>query len=420
MKQSANTLKVGEEMEKNYCIIGSGVVAVHAAKAIRDQDKEANIHVFGAEKSLPYNRIKLSKELYSDLRSEKVLLKKEKWYGDQKIETHLNTKIVEINTKDRSIVTENGETIHFDKLLICTGAKNRKLSIDGVDKKGVFTIREIHEAEDFKAFVQDKNHVVLIGGGVQGLETAWSIHRADKKVSVVEVASRLMPRQLDERTSELLKEKMEAAGVEVLLNASIDEIIGEREVEGIRIGNEAISCDSVLYSIGVIPNIDLVGHSSIATNRGIVVNDKMETNVEHIYAAGDVAEWNGEVAGLWAPAMDQGKVAGKNMVDLSTTYQKTIPSTVFNAFDFTLFSMGIVDEKQCDTSIIEEGLDGKYTRVFIKDQKMVGVITLEGVVASLAYKTAIESQISLAGIELSNRTIADLMNELKERQKMTA
>ena len=102
MKQSANTLKVGEEMEKNYCIIGSGVVAVHAAKAIRDQDKDANIHVFGAEKSLPYNRIKLSKELYSDLRSEKVLLKKEKWYGDQKIETHLNTKIVEINT-DRSV-----------------------------------------------------------------------------------------------------------------------------------------------------------------------------------------------------------------------------------------------------------------------------------------------------------------------------
>jgi len=213
---------------------------------------------------------------------------------------------------------------------------------------------------------------------------------------------------------------MEEAGVEVLLNSSIDEIIGEKEVEGIRIGNETISCDSVLYSIGVIPNMDLVEHSPIATNRGIVVNDRMETNVEHIYAAGDVAEWNGEVAGLWAPAMDQGKVAGKNMVNVSTTYQKTIPSTVFNAFNFTLFSMGLVDEKQCDTSIVEEDLDGKYTRLFIKDQKIVGVITLEGVVASLAYKTAIENQVSLAGMEVSNRTIADLMNEIKERQKMTA
>ena len=146
-------------------------------------------------------------------------------------ETHLNTKIVEINTTDRSIVTENSETIHFDKLLICTGAKNRKLSIDGFDKKGVFTIREMHEAEDFKAFVEDKNHVVLIGGGVQGLETAWSMHRAGKKVSVVEVASRLMPRQLDERTSVLLKEKMEAAGVEVHLNSSIDESSVKRKLK---------------------------------------------------------------------------------------------------------------------------------------------------------------------------------------------
>src|SRR3954452_13552706 len=196
MKQSANTLKVGEEMGKNYCIIGTGVAAVHAAKAIRDQDKEANIHVFGAEKSLPYNRIKLSKELYSDLRSEKVLLKKEKWYVAQNIETHLNTRIIEINKTGRFIVTETNEVIHYDKLLICTGAKNRKLSIEGVDKKGVFTIREMHEAEDFKAFLEDKNSVVTIGGGIQGLETAWSIHKAGKKVSIIEVAERLMPRQL--------------------------------------------------------------------------------------------------------------------------------------------------------------------------------------------------------------------------------
>lgn len=407
-------------MSKNYCIIGTGVAAVHAAKAIRDQDKEANIHVFGAEKLLPYNRIKLSKELYSDLRSEKVLLKKEKWYKDQQIETHLNTTIVKINTADRSIVTESSETIHYDKLLICTGAKNRKLSIDGVDKQGVFTIREMHEAEDFKAFLEDKNSVVTIGGGIQGLETAWSIHKAGKKVSIVEVAERLMTRQLDEKTSLLLKEKIEAAGVDVHLNTSINQIVGDHEVEGIVIQDRMIPCDSVLYSIGVIPNIDLVKQTSIATNRGIIVNDKMETNMEHVYAAGDVVELNGEVAGLWNPAMDQGKVAGKNMVASSVSYQKTIPLTVFNAFDFTLFSMGIVDEAQCDTTIIEESGTEKYTRVFIKDEKIVGVISLEGVVASMPYKTAIENEVSLAGIDINHISISDLMSQLKEKQKLTA
>ncbi|MCQ6276691.1 NAD(P)/FAD-dependent oxidoreductase [Bacillus sp. V3B] len=407
-------------MNRNYCIIGTGVAAVNAAKAIRDQDKEANIHVFGEEKSLPYNRIKLSKELYSDLRSEKVLLKKEKWYKTQNIETHVNTKIVKINTADRFIVTEDNETIYYDKLLICTGSKNRKLPIGGVDKKGVFTIREMHEAEDFKEFLEDKKSVVNIGGGIQGLETAWSIHRAGKKVSIVEVADRLMARQLDEKTSFLLKEKIEAAGVDVYVNTSIDQIIGNYDVEGIVAEDKKISCDSVIYSIGVTPNIELVKQTSIATNRGIIVNDKMETNIEHVYAAGDVVELNGEVAGLWTPAMDQGKVAGKNMVSPSVSYQKTIPLTVFNAFDFTVFSMGIVDEKQCDTTIIEESGDEKYTRVFIKDEKIVGVISLEGVVASMPYKAAIESEVSLAGIDVNTVSISDLMSQLKEKQKMTA
>jgi nitrite reductase (NADH) large subunit len=408
-------------MGKNYCIIGTGVAAVHAAKAIRDQDKEANIHVFGAEKSLPYNRIKLSKELYSDLRSEKVLLKKEKWYVAQNIETHLNTRIIEINTTGRFIVTETNEVIRYDKLLICTGAKNRKLSIEGVDKKGVFTIREMHEAEDFKAFLEDKNSVVTIGGGIQGLETAWSIHKAGKKVSIVEVAERLMPRQLDEKTSFLLKEKIEAAGIDVYVNTSIDQIIGGHEVEGIVIQDKTVPCDSVLYSIGVIPNIDLVEQTSIATNCGIIVNDKMETNIEHVYAAGDVVELNGEVAGLWNPAMDQGKVAGKNMAASSSiSYQKTIPLTVFNAFDFTLFSMGVVDEEQCDITIIEESGTEKYTRIFIKDEKIVGVISLEGVIASIPYKTAIENEISLSGIDVNHISVSELISQLKEKQKMTA
>ena len=135
-------------------------------------------------------------------------------------------------------------------------------------------------------------------GGIQGLETAWSIHESGKKVTIVEVAERLMARQLDEKTSFLLKEKIEAAGVGVHVNTSIDEIIGGHKVEGIVIKDQTIPCDSVLYSIGILPNMDLVEQTPIAINRGIIVNDKMETNVEHIYAAGDVVELNGEVAGL--------------------------------------------------------------------------------------------------------------------------
>lgn len=402
-------------MSKQYCIIGTGVAAVNAAKAIRDHDKESAILLFGAEKSLPYNRIKLSKDLYSDLHSEKVLIKKEKWYQSQNIQTFPNVKIVRIDTDQHTILTLTGETISYDKLLICTGAKNRRLPITGVDKNGVFTIREMHEADDFKAFIEDKSRVVNIGGGIQGLETAWSILKAGKRVSIVEVAPRLMARQLDEKTSSLLKKKVEEAGVEVYLHASIKEIVGEKEVEGIVLDDQILSCDSVIYSIGVVPNLDLIIDTPLQTNRGIIVNEKMETSIKDVYAAGDVTELNGEVEGLWGRAMDQGKVAGKNMTGVTEAYRKTTPFTAFNAFNLSLFSIGCVDESQCDTTILEEDGEEKYTRLFIKNQKIVGAISLEGVVASTPYKTAIESQVSLDGIDLDSISVKELMSVVKER-----
>lgn len=405
-------------MSKTYCIIGSGVAAVNAAKAIRDQDKVGKILLFGSEPFMPYNRIKLSKDLFSDLSSPKVLLKKEKWYATQQIEL-IHKAIISIDTDNSVIVTAEGDCVSYDKLLICTGAKNRQLPIEGVDKQGVFTIREMVEAEVFKAFVADRESIVNIGGGIQGLETAWSLYQAGKKVSIVEAAPRLMARQLDEKTSLLLKNRLEEMGVKVHLSTGVERIIGGEKVEGVAAGNTTIACDSVIYSIGVIPNLDLVKDTEIETNRGIIVNEKMETSVFSVYAAGDVTELNGEVEGLWGRAVDQGKAAGNNMASTElVAYHKTIPLTVFNAFELPLFSIGMVDENHCDTSIIEEERTERYTRVFIKDKKIVGAISLEGVVASMPYKNAIENQVSLHGLDLNTITVAELMSEVKERQQV--
>ncbi|ENQ3108232.1 nitrite reductase (NADH) large subunit [Bacillus sp. 491mf] len=405
-------------MEKNFVIIGSGVAAVNAAKTIRDHDKDSNIFIFGEEPSLPYNRIKLSKELYSDLHSEKVLIKKEKWYQNNNISVFTNTKVVKIDTEQQYIVTSNHETISYYKLLICTGANNRRLPVGGINKKGVFTIRDMQEADNFKACLEDKKHVVNIGGGVQGLETAWSMMKAGKQVSIVEVAATLMGRQLDEKVSLLLKEKIESAGVKVYVNTTIDSILGEEVVTGMKVnGEQRIDCDSVVYSIGVTPNISLVNNTPIHVNRGIIVNEKMETNVESVYAAGDVAEVNGEIGGLWGRAMDQGKIAGSNMVSNPAIYKEAISTTIFNAFDVSLFSIGFVDEKQCDTTIVEEDGKEKYTRLFIKDNKIVGVISLEGVAASIPYKSAIEKQVSLEEIDMKNTNVSEIMSKVKEKLK---
>ncbi|WP_416808516.1 NAD(P)/FAD-dependent oxidoreductase [Bacillus thuringiensis] len=403
-------------MEKNFVIIGSGVAAVNAAKTIREYDKESNIFIFGEEPSLPYKRIKLSKDLYSDLHSEKVLIKKKKWYQDNHISVFINTKVVKINTDEQFIVTSNEAVFSYHKLLICTGANNRRLEINGINKNKIFTIRDMKEADELKSHLENKESVVTIGGGLQGLETAWSILKAGKKVSIVEVAPLLMRRQLDTKSSLLLKRKIEKEGVKVYLNTSIDSILGKESVTGIKMNdNSQINCDSIVYSIGVTPNTKLVHDTAIKLNRGIVVDEKMRTNIDSVYAAGDVAEVNNEIEGLWGTALEQGRVAGSNMVSKTAIYKKEIPTTIFNAFNVSLFSIGVVNEEQCDTTIVEEDGKEKYTRLFIKDNKIVGVISLEGVAASISYKSAIEKHVSLEGIDLLNTNISEIMNKLKEK-----
>jgi nitrite reductase (NADH) large subunit len=404
-------------MGKNYIIIGGGAAAVTAAKAIRNQDAEGTIRIYSKEKSLPYNRIKLSKELFSNLADETVLIKKDKWYQKNDIQVISDIEIMSIDAEAHFVNTSKGEKVAYDKLLICTGSTNRKLTLDGAGLNGVFTIREMLEAEEFKAYIGNKNHVVMIGGGVQGLETAWSLIKAGKKVTIIEVCPSLMGRQLDEKTSGLLKDKIEAYGAEVILNAGIERITGDDEATGVMVnGRGLISCDSVVYSIGVIPNIEITKSTAIKTNRGILVDEKMKTNVEDVYAAGDVAEFQNEVAGLWGNAMEQGTVAGSNMAGADLTYKKVLPTTIFHAYDLELFSIGLVDESRCDHTIVESDGNEKYTKLFIKGNKIAGVISLGGVTESAPYTEAIENQTSLQGIDLEGISVTRLMEELKKQK----
>ena len=399
-------------MKKNYVIVGSGVAAVHGAKEIRDFDKDANILIFGEESLLPYNRMKLSKELYSDLYAVKNLIKKDKFYEKNELTYYQDAKVIGIDVVNKEITTSTQETVKYEKLLLSMGAVNRVLPIDGIDKEGVFTIRHIKTTDIFKEYVEDKEHIVLIGGGVQNLEIAWSLLQQGKKVTILEAAPMLMGRQLDKESSQIVKEKLEENGATIHIGATVHEIVGNTSVEGVRINNnEVISCDAVVYSVGIVPNIDLVKDTGIEVNRGIIVNDRMETSVEDIYAAGDVVEYDGKVAGLWGSALEQGKVAGNNMASSEIViYREPVPVTILQACGLALFSLGCVDESICET-ITEQDDQGRYVRLFIKDNKIVGTISFEGVAAMLPYKTAIEKA---AELDFSNKTISEIIEEAKQ------
>ncbi|MBU3208963.1 FAD-dependent oxidoreductase [Clostridium algidicarnis] len=404
-------------MNKSYVIIGSGISAISAAKAIRDKDKSGTISIYGEESTMPYLRIKLSKDLFKDLNDDKILLKKQQWYEENNISFLKDTRILKIDVENKLLMNSKGENIYYDKLLIATGSRNRTLPIIGSDKEGVFTLRNVVDANNIKDYLKEKHNVVHIGGGVQGLETAWILHSNGKEVFIVEAGKRLMPRLLDERASSILKEKIENTGVKFICDTRVDEILGHKKVEAVSINEkQVIPCDSIIYSIGIIPNVEIVRDTKIKINKGVVVNDNMGTSIKDVYAAGDVAEFKGNIEGLWMKATEQGRVAGSNMAGDNVIYKNAVPVTVFNAFNTSLFSMGDVSYGNYDKGISEE-VDGKYIKIFIKDNRIVGAILIDDVNMSRVLKKCIEDGISLEGIDIDTIAIKELISQMQKNIK---
>ncbi|UMY54675.1 MULTISPECIES: NAD(P)/FAD-dependent oxidoreductase [Paenibacillus] len=373
----------------HYVIIGGSVAAVNAAKAIRDHDELAEISIYGEEASFPYNRVKLSKGLFTDLHSDKILIKKEKWFANQRIHVYSGIKITEIQPEDRTIQTINGQTVAYDKLLLCTGAHNRKLVLEGASLRNVHNIRFRQDADSLKAELRQGDRICIIGGGIQGVETAWSFQQAGYSVIILEASHRLMPRQLDEKASTILTDRITERGTQVHLGQGVQRIKGTDHVEGVELQDgSVIPCEHVVYSIGIVPNTELARQIDLGIGQGILVNAQMETSATNIYAAGDAAEFQGRVDGLWESAMEQGKIAGANMAGASVSYQRPLPVTLSNCYESPLFSIGLVDEQVCDTSLITKS-QASYTRMFIQDGSICGVIGFGDALASLPYKTAI-------------------------------
>lgn len=404
-------------MNKNIVIIGGGIAALSAIKAIREIDKEINIYVFQDEKYYPYYRIKLTKGLFDNIEESKFLLQKKEWYELNKVNLYLDKEVIAIDIVNNEVKINDGSSLKYDKLLIATGASNFIPPIKGINKKNVFTIRKFEDIEDIKANAKDKQTVLNIGGGVQGLEAAWAFSKEGKDVTVVEALERLMPRQLDKRASDILKNKIEKCNIRILLNAQVERISGESSVDGVILkdGNK-INCDMILYSVGIRSNIKLLENTDVKIKRGVLVNNKMQTNIKNIYAAGDVAELEGQIGGLWTVASEEGKIAGYNMVEKDKEYCIIPPVTMMNAFNISIFSVGNIDEENCEETIIEDKKDEElYKRLFIKDKIIVGAILVGDTKEAMLLKKAVEKKVLLSDLDLNKINYEDIILKLKSK-----
>ncbi len=365
-------------MEK-IIVIGGGIAALSAAQAAREVSETARIHLICAEKRLPYYRLRIC-ELFSGLSEQKLIMRNNQWFIDNNIEM-VCARATSIDVNQKQVKFDDGSYLFYDKLILATGAEGNTVEIKGANPAICYAVRKIADIDKIKAL---SGPVAIIGGGVLGLEAAWHLSKAGRPVVMIERDEMLLKRQLDEESSRFLLNITEKAGLRVALNGFIDSYADDKLILS---DGRTFAAETLIFSIGVKPNIGLAKSAGLETNRGFIVNDKMQTNQPDIYACGDCAELDGAVPGLWAIAMNQGTIAGKNALGQDNSYlAETLPYTV-QAMGTKIWSSG---NSGADCLCVKSSVEGNLTKLFFDaDNCLCSAILIGDIAKSIALKKAI-------------------------------
>ena len=376
-------------MEK-YVVIGNGVAGMSAAENIRDRDRNGKVTIVSNEKYYTYSRLMLSHYLGSDVQPEKLYIHPVSWYEERSIELMRDTKVIETDI-ERKIVKTAKSDLSYTKLIIASGSHSFIPPVEGTDKKGVFALRNYDDMAAITRAIGSSRKAIVIGGGVLGLEAAWAIKKAGLDVEVLEFAPRLLPRQMDEEGSAILKKIIEDAGVTTYLGVESKSVLGNDRAEGVILkdGRE-IKADFVVFSSGVRPNIEFLKDRAINVNRGIIIDDHTKTSADDIYAAGDVAEFNGVMPAIWPVAQEQGKIAGMNAAGEDSVYHTIPPSNMLKVMDVSCFSVGEINNEKGGLKELKYAGDNEYYKLFLKGNVLVGAMMIGDVSKSIKIKSYID------------------------------
>ncbi len=358
-------------------VIGNGLAGTMAAKTMRELDSQVEIDIFAEEKHPYYPRPNLIEYIAGNLPYERLFAFSGDWHVRQKINIHLGESIRRILPESGTVELAGGRREKYDRLLIAGGASSFIPPIKGADKKGVFALRSLDDAEAMLEYLKGHPNVLVIGGGLLGLETARALRSKGAEVEVVEFFDRLLPRQLDSSGAEVLKKQIENAGIRVRLGVTTEEIQGGKEVNGVALKDGAkIPAGMIIIAAGVRPNLTLAKESGVAFERGIVVDDLQRTNQPNVFAAGDIIQHRGKTYGIIPAAFEQARASAHNMVDLEKKYEGTTPTNTLKVVGLNVTSVGLINpegEGYKEHSRVQHE-EGVYKKVVVQDDALVGAI----------------------------------------------
>ncbi|AFI26879.1 nitrite reductase [Bacillus sp. A053] len=364
--------------KKQLVLVGNGMAGVRAIEEILSVAKdEFQITIFGAEPHPNYNRILLSKVLQGDTDIKDITLNDWDWYEENNIQLYTNETVIKVDTENKTVITDSDRIQPYDELILATGSVPFILPIPGADKKGVTAFRDIKDTDTMLAASKQYKKAAVIGGGLLGLEAARGLLNLGMEVSVIHLAPFLMERQLDATAGRLLQNELEKQGMTFLLEKQTEEIVGDDRVEGLRFKDgTSIEADLVVMAVGIRPNTTLGAESGIPVNRGIIVNDYMQTEIPHIYAVGECAEHRGIAYGLVAPLYEQAKVLAKHICGIDTKpYEGSVLSTQLKVSGVEVFSAGDFNESEEKKAIkVFDEQDGIYKKIVLRGNQIVGAV----------------------------------------------
>ena len=365
-------------MKKRLVVVGNGMAGVACVEQILKHTQDFDITIFGDETHVNYNRIMLSSVLAGEKEFDDIVLNGIDWYRQHGIRARFGVRVADIDSKSNMVIDSEGGSTPFDKLIIATGSSAFVPPMEGTNKNGVFVFRTFDDARARLELSGQGIKAAVIGGGLLGLEAARGLQVQGCDVSVIHLASTLMERQLDLTGGAYLRRKMEAMGVQVLCGKSTTALLGNGHVEGLRFkdGSE-IEANMVVIAAGIKPNVDLGRKAGLTVNRGIVVNDEMETSHPDIFAVGECTEHNGQLFGLVAPLFDQGKVLAATITgNRGPKFQGSAPAAKLKIMGVDVFSAGNFDcsREGVEAVRFEDPSLGIYKKLVLKDGKLEGVI----------------------------------------------